>query len=142
MSEISEKELEALEAIRKLISQGEIKENNEDRDNFNKEFPKLQEKVDTFLQVSQEEFKPKDVVRWKKGLKNKKYPKESQFAVVIEQLKEIIIPSNSESGTPYFREPLDIILGILDQDGDLMLYHYDRRRFEIVSDKEIAQMKV
>jgi hypothetical protein len=36
-------------------------------------------------------FKPGDAVRWKKGLKNKKYPKEDQVAVVIQQLDEPII---------------------------------------------------
>jgi len=125
----SEKELE--EFVKKIVSQTTEKGNQITRNEPYEELSKLKQKVDTLLQPTST-FNPFDVVKWKKGLKNKKYPEEEQLAMVIQELEEPIIQSERDSGTPYFREPLDIILGVLDQDGDLMLYHYDKRRFEIV----------
>jgi len=75
-------------------------------------------------------FAKNQLVKWKKGLKNRKLPKENQPAVVIDVLSPPLI-SEAESGTPYFREPLDILLGFIDErDGDFLVFHYDSRRFE------------
>ena len=100
-------------------------------DESHEELSKLKQKVARLLKPVPK-FEPGDVVKWKKGLKNKKSPEEEQSAIVIQVLDEPVIQDERDSGTPYFREPLDLILGVLDQDGDLMLYHYDKRRFEIV----------
>jgi hypothetical protein len=35
-----------------------------------------------------------------------------------------------DAGSPFFQEPLDVVLGIIDRDGDFFCYHYDSRRFE------------
>jgi hypothetical protein len=78
-------------------------------------------------------FEHGQVVTWKPGLKNKKYPKEGQPAVVIKQLPAPIIQGERDSGSPYFQEPLDLVLGVLDDDGDLMVFHYDKRRFELAT---------
>jgi len=126
MSELSEKNLE--EVVMKIMSQTTEKGGNLTRNQPDDELSKLKQKVETLLQPPPE-FKTGDVVKWKKGLKNKKYPEEEQLVMVIQELEEPIIQSERDSGTPYFREPLDLILGVLDQDGDLMLYHYDKRRF-------------
>ncbi len=92
----------------------------------------LRKLVKNFLQPPPE-FKPGEVVRWKPGLKNKKYPKEDQIAMVIQQLEKPVIESERDSGSPYFNEPLDLVLGVLDDDNDLMVFHYDKRRFELVT---------
>jgi len=126
---VSEKNIE--EVVRKIMSQTTEQGNEVVIDNPHEEFYTLKQKVETFLAPSPK-FKTGDVVKWKKGLKNKKYPKEEQFSIVIQELEEPIIQSERDSGTPYFREPLDLILGVLDQTGDLMLFHYDKRRFEKV----------
>jgi hypothetical protein len=75
-------------------------------------------------------FQKGQLVIWKKGLKNRKFPEENQPAIVIEVLDEPLIQSERDSGTPYFREPLDIALGIIDRDGDFLIFHYDQRRFK------------
>lgn len=93
---------------------------------------KLRRLVDNFLQPPPE-FKRGEVIRWKPGLKNKKYPKEDQIAMVIQQLEKPVIESERDSGSPYFNEPLDLVLGVLDDDGDLMVFHYDKRRFELAT---------
>lgn len=75
-------------------------------------------------------FEIGQLVKWKKGFKNKKYPHETQPAVVVDILESPLRASNKESGSPYFNEPLDIALGFLDSDGDFLIYYYDKRRFE------------
>jgi len=91
----------------------------------------LKQKVNAFLADS-DKFKPGDIVRWKKGLKNRKYPKENQSCYVINVLENPIIQDARDPGSPYYREPLDLVLALLDEDSDLVLFHYDKRRFEKV----------
>lgn len=89
----------------------------------------LKQKVSSFLEETPK-FEPGDVVKWKKGLKNKKYPKEGQSCIVIEEMAEPIIQDSRDPGSPYYREPLDLVLALLDDDSDLVIFHYDKRRFE------------
>ena len=72
-------------------------------------------------------FKPGDIVQWKSGLKNKR---SSGPMIVIEVLECPICDPAQETGSQYFREPLDIILGKCDSEGEFICYHYDSRRFE------------
>ena len=75
-------------------------------------------------------FSKGQLVKWKNGLKNKHLPKENQPAIVLEVLEGTIDQLERDSGSPYFREPLDIVLGVTDEDGDFMMFHFDQRRFE------------
>lgn len=88
----------------------------------------LLKKVD--ILNTKHEFKPGQVVKWKKGLRNKLYPDFEQPAVVIETLSTPILIEKVNSGSPYFSEPLDLVLAILDEEDDLIIFHYDSRRFE------------
>ena len=76
------------------------------------------------------QFTAGQLVTWKNGMKNRRSPEYGEPAIVIEVLTSPLINPGDESGTPYFREPLDIIIGTLDPDGDLLCFHYDSRRFE------------
>ncbi len=91
----------------------------------------LQQKINLLLQ--KHDFKSGQAVKWKKGLRNKKFPEENQEAIVIDVLTTPILQHETESGTPYFREPLDLVLAMLDEDNDLVIFHYDSRRFEPVN---------
>jgi len=77
---------------------------------------------------------PGTVVRWKPGLKNRRWPHYGQPAIVLEVLQSPILDHREEMGSAYFREPLDVVLGLLIDDpevrGDLFTFHYDSRRFE------------
>ncbi len=83
-------------------------------------------------------FAPGDRVTWKPGLKNKRFPRYGYPAVVIEVLESPLLDAEDEAGSPYFREPLDLVLGVIAEDGpgrgDLLLYHYDSRRFQPVGE--------
>ena len=74
-------------------------------------------------------FAPGDIVEWKPGMQNKR--SEGPF-VVIEVLREAALAETKDGGSPYFREPLDIVLGHFDSYGDFLIYHYDSRRLQIV----------
>jgi len=77
------------------------------------------------------EFKAGDLVKWKEGLKNKKRPYPNQPAVVVQLLENPLIDRVGEdAGSPYYREPLDIILGLFDDDDEFLMFYYDKRRFE------------
>jgi hypothetical protein len=73
------------------------------------------------------QFAKGQLVKWKKGLKNRKYPRYEEPAVVLEVLDSPIYSGDPESVSPYFREPLDIVLGVIIQD-DFEVFYYDRRR--------------
>ena len=76
-------------------------------------------------------FKPNQLVRWKEGLKNRNLPEYNEPAIVWEILPNPIFDNTKTvvAGSRYFREPLDIVLGVMDENG-FVLYHYDSRRLE------------
>jgi hypothetical protein len=76
------------------------------------------------------DFKTGQLVKWKKGLRNKKSPGEGEPAIVMEVLPVPVCDQSNGAGTAYFRENLDVILGVLDGEGDLVSFHFDSRRFE------------
>lgn len=76
-------------------------------------------------------FKVGDLVTWKTGLKNRKYPKKYQPAIVVAVLDTSITNIEDNSGSPYFREPLDVVLGVLSEEGVFNTYYYDKRRFKL-----------
>ncbi|MCF7977136.1 MAG: hypothetical protein K9L82_03820 [Chromatiaceae bacterium] len=79
-------------------------------------------------------FQPGDLVGWKPGLRNRKVPTYETPAIVIEVLDEPILDKGEESGSAYYREPHDLILGMIwDREpgrGHFVTFHYDSRRFQ------------
>lgn len=79
-------------------------------------------------------FAPGDLVTWKPGLKNRRLPRYGHPAVVVEVLDSPVIDGEQESGSTYFRESLDLILGLLCETGpargELLTWHFDGRRFQ------------
>lgn len=88
----------------------------------------LEKKVEAFLLKNV--FTVGQPVQWKEGLRNKKYPKENECAIVLEVLDAPLIQHETETGSPYFRELLDLVLAVLDDDDDLVVFYYDSRRFK------------
>ena len=79
-------------------------------------------------------FAPGDLVVWKPGFMNKRYPRAKQTAVVLEVLEKPVFDDERDAGSPYFREPLDLVLGFFIDEGphrgDFLNWHYDSRRFQ------------
>lgn len=74
-------------------------------------------------------FQAGDVVRWKRGLKNKKRPAYGEPAIVIKVVDPPLF-DEVDPGSAYFREPLDIVVGLLEGDDELVTFHYNSRLFE------------
>lgn len=72
-------------------------------------------------------FQAGDIVNWKPNMKHKKT---DGPLIVMEVLPEPLFDTSNNGGSPYFREPLDIILGCYDKDGDFLTYYFDSRRFQ------------
>lgn len=75
-----------------------------------------------------------DLVTWKPGLKNRRIPRYGQPAVVMEVLDPPVVDGERESGSTYFNEPLDVVLGLFIDNGpargELLTWHFDSRRFQ------------
>lgn len=64
-------------------------------------------------------FKPGDLVTWKAGLQNRRYPSYGAPAIVVTVLDEVIHDAEESSGCTYFREPLDVVVGVFVEEGEL-----------------------
>lgn len=125
LSKEREKELLIELLTKKLISSDTKATQIIDKTDYVKKLKELHKSL-----LQQEDFKSGEIVKWKSELKNKKKPEYDQPCIVIEVLENPIKDINMDnSGTSYFNEPLDLCLGLLDEDGEFMTFYYDRRRF-------------
>ncbi len=89
--------------------------------------------------VKRQRFSPGQLVEWKPGLKNKRIPRYGQPAVVIEILETPVLDREDEAGSTYFREPLDVVLGLLWDEGpargEFVTFYYDSRRFQATDEE-------
>jgi hypothetical protein len=69
-------------------------------------------------------------VKWKPGLKNRKFPEYGEPAIVTAILSNPTFdPSEVTAGSPYFQEPLTFVLGTY-RDDEFLEFRLDSRRFE------------
>ena len=78
---------------------------------------------------SKEGFQTGDILFWKQGLKNKRAPLYGEPVIVVEVLETPIRPEREGPGSAYFREPLDLLIGVLDEEDEMQIFHVDSRRF-------------
>lgn len=79
------------------------------------------------------DFRKGQFVRRKPGLRNKGVPAYNEVAIVREVLTVPVFDACEQArcaGSPYFGEPLNLVLAVLDPDGDFLEFRYDARRFE------------
>lgn len=88
----------------------------------------LRRSYDTY--AVRHEFRPGDLVTWKRSLRNKMSPPPGGVGIVVEVLPTTRFDQHEEPHTAYFREPLDIRIGLVDADGDFTIFHFDKQRFE------------
>jgi hypothetical protein len=78
-------------------------------------------------------FAPGDLCKWKPGLRNHRLPRYGQPVVVLEVLETPLFDGESDAGSTYYRERRDLVLGMIWETGpgrgDLISFHFDRRRF-------------
>jgi hypothetical protein len=87
----------------------------------------------------QNEFKEGDLVKWKPGLKNRNYPAYGEPVIIVSVLDSPVFdPSELTAASPYFREPLSLIIGEV-VEKDFVEYHVDARRFELFRDQRTPE---
>jgi hypothetical protein len=80
-------------------------------------------------------FHPGQIVQWKVGMKNRTKPAYAEPVIVMDVLNPPVYDlSEGKEGSNLFREPLTLVLGTHDTDGDFLLFHYDGRRFELAAE--------
>jgi hypothetical protein len=75
------------------------------------------------------EVRPGDVVVWKPGLRNRRFPGEVSPAVVVEVTEPT--PPQLDPDAADSREPLDLGLGVITTRGRFYVFYFDRRRFQL-----------
>mgnify|MGYP001766305810 CR=1 FL=1 len=79
---------------------------------------------------SRHSFRRGDVVKWKPSLKNRTLPDYGEPAKITALLAEPIFdPGETSAASPYFREPLTVVIAVV-RDNELLEYHIDGRRLE------------
>jgi hypothetical protein len=82
----------------------------------------LAERLDHFHNFTKGQF-----VKWKPGLKNRKFPDHGEPAIVTAILPSPTFdPSEVTAGSPYFQEPLTFVLGIY-RDDEFLEFRLDSR---------------
>lgn len=85
----------------------------------------LSDRLDEFHAFAKGQF-----VKWKPGLKNRKFPDYGEPIIVTAILPSPIFdPGEGAAASPYFQEPLSIIIGTC-RDDDFLEFRVDGRRFE------------
>ena len=77
------------------------------------------------------ELKAGDLITWKPGIKNRKGPDYQYPAIVIAVLDTPVFGVEDREGSPTFREPLNLKIGMISsRDEEFLIYHVDGHRFE------------
>ncbi len=94
--------------------------------------PLLQERYRS-LKLERHTLRAGMVVGWKPGLQNRRWPSYAKPCIVLEMLPAPVL-DNGEPGSTYFREPLDMIVGLFVEDGDhrgdFLAFHACSERFQ------------
>ncbi len=86
--------------------------------------------IDLFNDMNETcQFSTGDLVTWKQGLKNGRYPQKNYPAIVTRVYEEPLSRSDMESGSNHFREPLDLVI-LVDTGDEVSEFHVDSRRFK------------
>jgi len=113
----------------KVIQKNDIDSLPDDKCYSENDVNELKQRNESFLEKYN--FEKKQILKWKKGLKNRTLPMENQPVIVVDILNPPLLSTEKESGSTYFHEPLDIILGFIDEKhDDFIVFHYDSQRFE------------
>lgn len=127
--DINAEDQRILSSLLKLIREKGLSKLPEEKQEYSEDYiKKLKYVCEDFLK--KETFQVGQLVKWKKTLKNRKLPYQDQPTIVVAVLDEPITESQEDAGSPYFREPLDIVLGMIDDEDTFLTFYYDSRRFE------------
>lgn len=105
-----------------------IVKNNDELDEISR-FKENLTQIATMMDVKHN-FSVGQLIKWKAGLKNTKFPQYGEPVIVRKVLDIPIKCSTVDTGSPYFCDQLNIIIGTIASDGDFLEFHADGRRYE------------
>lgn len=103
--------------------------------------PGLQGLCYRYLGKPDKAFQPGDVVRWKSGLKNLRWPLYGQPCVVI-KYEPGQLTDGDDDGSSSWRAPKDLWVGMLDSKGELEFWWVDSQRFERCKAEDFELMEL
>lgn len=98
---------------------------------------KLKTLVATLVRPNDREWQVGDIVTFKDGLRNVRFPEAGKLAVVSAVLKEPVADESKDPGSNYYGRKLDIIIAYAGNDDDVEEYHVDSRRYRLATPEEI-----
>jgi hypothetical protein len=119
---------EVLEYLREQVDEGEQEDRWEQAIRENNTPEALQAYYQDYCTGNT--FSLGQLVEWKLNMKNRRLPLPGQPAIVVEILPTPVLVEDESSGSPYFREKLDIVLGMIDSDGEFLRFHFNSRLFK------------
>ncbi|HZZ77135.1 MAG TPA: hypothetical protein VFE62_01370 [Gemmataceae bacterium] len=130
--------MDAEELLKGLALMASIKAEGTSRDKVNDSIEDL-----TKSYLTKHDFKAGDRIVLKRGMGGMhRCPKPGQVCVVIEALKEPVVPRFERSfGSSHYMAPLDIRIALKDADGDFSYFLMDSRLFEPVKSSKVVQLK-
>jgi len=140
MSEVEDKLRDLLQSLERERSKGEKKpEKGEGQPLSEKELKAMRLISDRYkAYVPEISLKVGDIVKWKKGMRNRRFPSSDGVAIVTKVYPEPIYDDKAkDSGSPQFHDPMTVVLGVIDEDGDFVEFHYDGHRFEVASGSDV-----
>lgn len=120
-------ESESKELIKSLIHSA-LSENESEHLTIKEKLQRLKDCKDAIN--IKHNFKVGDIVKWKPNLKNKTMPEYGEPLIVLELLEKPFFDKDEGPSSPYFNEPLDIVLGLIADEGEFISFYFDSRRFE------------
>lgn len=98
---------------------------------------KLKMLVDALVRPNDRPWQVGDIVTFKEGLRNIRFPEVGKLAVISAVLEKPVMDESREPGSNYYRRKLDIIITYAGDDSDVEEYHVDSRRFRLATPEEI-----
>jgi hypothetical protein len=100
--------------------------------------PSLRERYRQLKEV-RHEIRPGMILTWKPGLKNRQWPLSGKPCVVVEVL-ETPVCDTDETGSTYYREALDMVIGFFlesgEHRGEFLVFHANSERYQPWPGKE------
>lgn len=90
----------------------------------------LHELFERFNNGVEKRLRPGMLAQWKPGMSNRTMPGYGEPMIVMALIDPPLVDPCSESGSIYFRERLDLLLGSVDEKIGFVSHHLDARRLE------------
>jgi len=113
----------------------------EERQRLKSNIEDLRKKYALFMR--KDALKVGDIVSWKPGLTNRRYPRPGTAGIVTRIFPvPIKDTTKSEAGSPYFNEELNVSIGVIDSDGDFVEFTYDSKRLQRIDSEDLSGKQV